>query len=147
MRLARWYPWGELYAFQRDLSRLFRDFFGETAEQEAGEEAAWAPLLDVSETPEAFLVRVEIPGVDKDKVELSVEQGVFTIRGERPAEPRAEGETCIRAERPAGRFVRTLALPESADPDKVTAGYRDGVLEVKIAKREAAKPRKIAISE
>ncbi len=146
MRLARWYPWGELYAFQRDLSRLFRDFFGEGPEQEPSEEAAWAPLLDVSETPEAFLIRVEIPGVDKEKVEVGVEQGVFTVRGERPAEPQAEGETCIRAERPAGRFMRTLNLPESADPDEVMASYRDGVLEVKIAKREAAKPRKIAIS-
>ena len=147
MRLARWYPWGELYAFQRDLGRLFRDFFGETPERETGEEAAWAPLLDVSETPDAFYVRVEIPGVDKEKVELSVEQGVFTIRGERPAEAQTAEETCIRAERPLGRFVRSIALPESADPQKVTATYRNGVLEVKIGKREAARARKIEITE
>ncbi len=136
-----------MYAFQRDLGRLFRDFFGEAPEREAGEEAAWAPLLDLSETPEAFYVRVEIPGVEKDKLELSVEQGVFTIRGERPPEAQAEEETCIRAERAVGRFARSIALPDSADPEKVSATYRNGVLEVQIGKREAAKARKIAITE
>ena len=147
MRLARWYPLGELHAFQRDLSGLFRDFFGEPPEEEAAEEAVWAPPLDVAEAPDAFVIRIEVPGVDKEKVELSVERGIFAVRGDRPPEPKAEGETCLRAERPAGRFARSLTLPESADPDAVTAVYRDGVLEVRIGKKEAAKPKKIAISE
>jgi len=136
-----------LYAFQRDLSRLFQDFLGETPEQEPGEEVAWSPLVDVSEKPEAFVIRVEIPGVDKDKLDMSVEEGVFTIRGERPAEPKAEGERCLRAERPSGLFKRSINLPETADPANVSASYRNGVIEVKVGKRETAKARKVAITE
>ena len=146
MRRTAFSPLRELVAMQNDLSRLFGDFFRDaTGQSDETPSGQWHPPMDVSETPDAFVIRAEIPGVEKDQLELSVENGVFTVRGERQREAQQEGESYVRVERATGPFKRSISLPPSADPEQVAARYRDGVLEVRIGKQEQSKPRRIAV--
>src|SRR3989337_2482358 len=100
MRRTAFSPLRELVAMQNDLSRLFGDFFRDaTGQSDETPSGQWHPPMDVSETPDAFVIRAEIPGVEKDQLELSVENGVFTVRGERQREAQQEGESYVRVER------------------------------------------------
>jgi HSP20 family protein len=105
------------------------------------------PALNVGSTKQSVEVFAFAPGVAPDKLELHLEKGVLTIAGERAPEPPAEQEqaTVHIDERYAGRFRRVVALPDDIDPNAVTARYRDGVLHISIARREAAQPRRITI--
>jgi len=102
------------------------------------------PALNAGLTPQKVDVYVFVPGIDKDALQVNIEQNLLTIRGERRVPP-AEGAAQYRKERFDGAFQRTLTLPEDADPEKAEASYRDGVLRISIERREAAKPRQITI--
>lgn len=108
--------------------------------------ADWRPLVDISETAEHYLIEAEIPGVKREDVRVGVEDGVLTIQGHRelPRADAAQGHQ-HRAERTGGRFARSFALPEFADPERITARVEDGVLSVAIAKRAAGGKRSIDI--
>jgi HSP20 family protein len=106
------------------------------------------PALNVGTTPEAVEVFVFAPGLDPAKIDVQLERGVLTVSGERPALPRPadDSRTTLHVnERFAGPFRRVLSLPEDADPDNVNAEYRDGVLRVRIARRQSVQPRRIAV--
>ena len=105
----------------------------------------WVPALDVYEEKDNYLVEVELPGITKDDVKLSLEQGTLTITGERKGETKNETAEAYHVERFQGRFQRTINLPESIAADKVKAQYKDGVLTVTLPKREEAKPKQIDI--
>lgn len=108
----------------------------------------WVPALDVVEKQDAYLVIAELPGVSQSKIELSFEQNVLTIRGEKDSilNPAADGELRVyAAERVAGAFERSIRLPEFVDSEKIAAELRDGLLTVTIPKAAAAQPRRIEI--
>jgi HSP20 family protein len=105
----------------------------------------WSPAVDVSETDDAVLVHVEIPGIDAKDLDLSVAGDVLTIRGEKKEEAQATGRQFHRVERRYGKFTRTLALPATVDADHVEATTRAGVLEVRLPKKEEAKARRVPI--
>jgi HSP20 family protein len=108
----------------------------------------WVPALDVIEKRDAYVVIVELPGVNQSKVELSFEQNILTIRGEKDSffDPTKDGELRVyAAERVAGPFERSIRLPEFVDSDQITAELRDGLLMVIVPKATAAQPRKIEI--
>ena len=107
--------------------------------------AAWSPVVDIEETDKNYMIRAELPGLDKDKVKVSVEDGVLMLSGERNLERKVEGKTFHRVERSHGTFSRSFTLPEDADTKKVNANYRDGLLEVSVTKREDAKPKAIEV--
>ena len=110
----------------------------------------WVPALDVVEKRDAYVVIVDLPGVSQSKVDLSFEQYVLTIRGEKasPFDPAKDGELRVyAAERVAGAFERSIRLPEFVDGDKISAELHDGLLTVTIPKASAAQPRKIAIKQ
>jgi HSP20 family protein len=107
----------------------------------------FAPSFEVKETPEAYVVRADMPGVKEDQVDVSLHNGVLSITGSRSAEDRKEGETYFVYERQYGSFSRSFALPETADPERVEAKLDGGVLSVTIAKRPEAKPKKIAFKK
>jgi HSP20 family protein len=128
---------------QSELNDLLRAFWG----VDQGAVAAWAPRLDVHESKDAYVVQADLPGVDKKDIQVSVEDGVLTLRGERKIEreDKAEDGAWHRVERRNGSFQRSLHLGEGVDVDQVKADYKDGVLTVQIPKKEAAKPKQITI--
>jgi HSP20 family protein len=127
---------------------MFEDFFG--APEEGGLPDFWAqgrfvPAVDVAENDEGLTLMAEIPGVSKDELDVSFEDGVLTLRGEKKEEEKREGTGWHRVERRYGRFERRIRLPEYVDVDKITARHADGVLTLTMPKAERAKPKSIAI--
>jgi HSP20 family protein len=117
----------------------FQFFFGRPA-------AAFAPAFEVKETADAFVVKADLPGVAEADLDIAVHQSVLTVAGHRQAEERKEGEAFSLYERQYGAFSRSFSLPELADGEKIAAKLESGVLTLTIAKKAAAKPRKIAVN-
>jgi HSP20 family protein len=139
---ARWMPQQDLNTLHNQLNRLFEPF-SRMAEEDlvAG---AWVPPVDVAETQEKIIVRAEVPGMRQEDIRIEYENGMLTIRGERKFE-KQQGVTYHRIERTHGNFSRSFTLPRTIDPEKITANYREGILEVEVPKKEEAKPRQIRI--
>jgi len=140
MTLVRWSPWKELEDMQRGLSHILDDnSFGAT------ETGRWVPAVDIRETDDAMLVQAELPGIDKKDVKLEVKDGVLTISGERNYEKDVKEENVHRIERSYGRFVRSFSLPTNVNTDKVEASMNNGILEIRLPKKETAKPKAITV--
>lgn len=145
--LTRWDPFKELDELQGRLSTLFgRAPIRKDAEREEQMTVVdWAPLVDVVETDKEYLIKAELPEVKKEEVKVTVQDDVLTISGERTREKEEEGKKFHRIERAYGSFSRSFTLPEDADPANVTADFKNGVLNVHIAKSERAKPKSIDV--
>jgi len=142
--LSRWDPFRDLMALQNDLTRFFGDTY---AGGEVGSRGTWAPFLDIAEDQEGFRISVDLPGMTADDVEITLNQNLLTIRGERKTGNEIKEENYHRVERRYGAFERTVSLPAQVDSDGIQADYSNGVLEVRVPKAEQAKPRKIKIGE
>jgi HSP20 family protein len=141
-----WNPFQELNELQNRLDTLF----GRTGLRPAnGEEtitlADWAPAVDVTEDDKEFIVKAELPGLKREEVKVTVEDGVVSISGERKAEKEEKTKKYHRVERSYGSFLRSFTLPEGCDPAKVNAEFKDGVLNVHLAKSPKAQPKAIEI--
>jgi HSP20 family protein len=147
MALIRWEPTRELQTIQQEMNRLFGTFFDAP---EGGGNAEgrrrWIPAMDVTEEGQEFVLRADLPGLREQDVNIEVEDNVLTISGERRSEHEDRKEGYYRVERAAGRFSRSLTLPEGVDPDSIQANFDNGVLTVRIPKPEERKPRRVAIS-
>ena len=139
--LNAWSGVGRLQDLQDEFERLFH-----LPTLTASASVPWVPALDVLEEKDSYVVHVELPGINKEDVKLSLEQGALTITGERKRETKNETVEAYHLERFQGRFQRTIRLPESIAADQVKAQYKDGVLTVTLPKREEAKPRQIDIA-
>lgn len=145
--ITRWNdPFRELDSFRTQMNRLFGEAFPtiRTGEEAPGL-AAWAPPVDISETPDQLVFHVELPGFTQEDLKLRAENGVLTLEGERKFEKESEKKAYHRVERAYGRFVRAFSLPVNVDPEKIHATLVDGVLTVELPKREEAKPKSIPI--
>ena len=131
-----WPTFGRLANLQDEWDRLFEAPL-----------TAWAPALDVHEDKDSFSVRVELPGMKREDIEVSLQDGALVISGERKEEKILEGTEVHRQERYYGRFSRALTLPAAVAGDKVKAQYKDGILTVTLPKAEEAKPKAITVSE
>jgi HSP20 family protein len=109
------------------------------------ESTGWVPSVDLIERDNEVVVRADLPGMSEKDVEVSVQDGVATIRGERKGESEEKGENCYCSERWAGSFSRSLMLPSGVDPEKSSASFQNGVLEIRFSKSKAASGRKIEI--
>lgn len=139
-------PSSMLQSLQQEVNDLFGDFFG-TWDEEAGElSRMWAPRMDISETDGEYRIKVDLPGVSKDEVDISVENHRLTIQGERKTETKEEGENILRVERARGSFYRSIPLPDAAVLDKAKAEFRNGTLTVRVPKSKEHQPKKISIS-
>lgn len=107
----------------------------------------WAPAVDVSETENEIVLHVEVPGVDKNDIDIQLHGDTLTLRGERKPQPQARGEHYHRVERRYGAWQRTFGLETRIDADAVAASYEDGVLTVRLPKHDAVKPRQIEIEK
>ncbi len=147
--LTRWNPFREMEEMQRRMSSLF-DWSpfrrgNLTADQENITVPEWAPLVDIAEDEKEYLIKVELPEVQKDEVRVTVEGGTLTISGERKAEKELKGRKYHRVERYYGRFERSFTIPDDAEADKVNAEFKDGVLRVRLTKTERAHPKQIEV--
>ena len=105
----------------------------------------WAPLVDVAEDDRQYVIKAELPEVRKEDVKVTLENGVLTLSGERRIEKEEQGKRYHRVERAYGTFLRSFTMPEDAEADQVTAEFRDGVLQIRIAKSEKARPKSIDV--
>lgn len=145
--LVRWDPARELDTLQSDVNRLFDSFFGRRGEPGGAAQARrrWVPAMDLVETDESLVLRADLPGLGRDDVEVEVKDGVLTVSGERRAEHEDKREGYHRVERSFGRFSRSLELPKGVDPESVSAGFENGVLEVRIPKPAERQPTRVEI--
>lgn len=154
--LAHWEPFAELERwspfreglFPRRLGRLFDELSRELTGREAAPIGQrMAPAVEISEDESQYTVTAELPGVKRDDVHVEMSEGVVTIRGEKRSEREEKKEQRRYVERSYGTFSRSFTLPRNADPDRIEAGFKDGVLTLAIPKTEEAKPRTINIKE
>ncbi|HEX2468894.1 MAG TPA: Hsp20/alpha crystallin family protein [Solirubrobacterales bacterium] len=142
MALVRWDPAREVDTLQSEVNRIFDTFFGGTNDTRA---RRWVPAMDLVETSDHLVLRADLPGMEKDDVNVDIKDGVLTVSGERKTEQEQKSEGFYRVERAFGSFSRSLTLPEGIDADKVEADFDKGVLEVRIPKPKERKPHRVAI--
>ena len=128
-----------------EMDELFHNRLASVLGGEGLHSVAWSPVVDIEETEQNYLIRVELPGLDKDKVKVVVENGVLTLSGERDLERKVEGKTFHRVERSHGTFSRSFTLPEDVDSESVVANFKDGLLEIHVAKHEKVLPKSIEV--
>jgi HSP20 family protein len=136
MTIVRYEPWALFGRLHRQLDQTFGD---------TDASVSWLPRVDVREETERFVVAADLPGVEGKDIEITADEGVLTIRGERRSGKKAAGEGYERVERASGTFLRRFTLPESADAGAIKATHVNGVLEVSIPKRPQAQPRRIEV--
>jgi HSP20 family protein len=142
MALVRWDPLRELATMEVDrLNRMFADFYSE------GFNRGWMPAVDVYETEgHEVVIKAELPDMKREDIQLTFENNVLTIKGERRASEAVKREQYQRIERLHGAFSRSFTLPATLDASKITASYKDGVLTVRLPQREEARPKQIEVS-
>jgi HSP20 family protein len=145
--LTRWDPFRELEDMQQRLSSVLgrRQQHGQGGAKESITVAEWAPIVDIAEDEKEYLVKAELPEITREEIKVTVENGMLVISGERKMEKEEKGKRFHRVERAYGRFARSFGLPDDADADKVKADFKDGLLTVRIAKSEAARPKQIEV--
>jgi HSP20 family protein len=149
MALVALEPLREMATLQNEMNRLFGTFFdtpaGGGTVPSGTAVRRWLPAMDLVETDDHFVLRADLPGLDEDDVRVELEDNVLTVAGERRADHEEKAEGFFRVERASGTFSRSLTLPEGIDPEAISATFDKGVLEVRIAKPEERKPRRVAI--
>jgi HSP20 family protein len=140
--LVRWEPFREIAALQNDMGRLMGAFLG----QGNGEtERTWVPAVDAWETENELVYAFDLPGIPEDKIAVEFDDGSLTVSGERERTHEVKDEGFYRYERRFGSFTRTVGLPQGVTESDVNADYRDGVLQITVAKPEQPKPRRIQV--
>jgi HSP20 family protein len=148
MAIVRWWdPTREMSSLQDRMDRIFGETFGPPMFQASPPApGGWSPAVDIRETDQEIVLEVELPGVTREQVRVEVDDGILHLRGERKFEKEVKEENYHRVERSYGTFHRSFSLPDTVDPDKVAAELKDGVLQVRLGKREQAKPKQIQVA-
>ena len=146
MALIRWEPVRELNSIQSEMNRLFGNVFDSPTPANGTSLRRWVPAMDLVESGDEFVLRADLPGLSEDDVNIELDDSVLTVSGERKSQHEERKNGYYRVERAAGRFSRTLRLPEGVDPEAIKASVENGVLEVRIPKPEPRKPHKVAIT-
>lgn len=142
--MTRWNP-TVAYLNREPFSRLFDTFFGDLPSEDVASRS-WVPPVDIQETEDGYKLQAELPGLTKDDVQITLENNVLRLSGERKLEKDAQKEGYHRIERTYGSFARSFALPQQVNGEAVQAAFDNGVLTITVPKAETAKPRKISIS-
>ena len=140
--LVRWEPFREIATLQNEMSRLMNSVMsgnGETSTR------TWVPAVDVWEKEDELVYAFDLPGIPEEKISVEFEDGALIVSGERERTEEVSGERFYRFERRFGSFTRTIGLPQGTNEDSIKAAYKDGVLEIHVAKPEEPKPRRIQI--
>ena len=143
--VTRWNPAAAAYLTREPLSRLFDTFFNDLQGEEVSNRS-WVPPVDIQETADGYKLQAELPGLTKDDINITLENNVLRLAGERKFEKDVKKENYHRVERTYGTFTRAFALPQQVTAEGVQAAFENGVLTITVPKAEQAKPRKIEIS-
>lgn len=143
MSLIRWDPFDDLASLRESMDKLFEEFTTRRPREVAP--AVWPPAVDVYETPNDVVVRVELPGIDPKDVDIQVTQDALTIKGQYKSEQEEKGRNYYTRELRSGSFVRTLALPGDIQSDQAKASYRNGIFEIRVPKGERVKPKSVKV--
>jgi HSP20 family protein len=144
MAATRWDPFRELLTLQERLDKMYRDM-ERTRKEEDFVSSEWRPPVDIFESGETFVLKLEIPEVDKESIDIKINDDELTIKGERKLEPGIEPESYHRMERGYGTFSRSFSLTRTIDPSKIKASVKDGILRIELPKKEEVKPKQIKI--
>ena len=145
MALVRFDPFRDLAVLQDRMNRLFNEAYNPRQSDDLMSRGTWTPAVDIFEVDGALVLKAELPDMRREDIDVSVENNMLTIRGERKLDGEIKQENFHRVERAYGSFVRSFSLPNTVDAGKIGADYKNGVLTVKLPFREEAKPRTINV--
>lgn len=146
MNLVKFSPFRNAIDFPHGLNTLFdHSFFNPVGTEGESKVSHWNPRVDIFENDEAFVIKAEIPGVDKKDITVDFQRGLLVLKGERNREEETKEENYYRKERFFGKFQRTFKLREDIDPEKIKADFKDGVLKIDIPKPEKQQPKQITV--
>jgi HSP20 family protein len=146
--MIRWQPINDPSTWNRGVDRLFNEFLGRSLSQVGDETSAsgsWSPAVNILEKNDAIVITADLPGLKAEDVEVTVDNGVLTLRGQRSFEEASEGEAYHRVERWYGSFERTFTIPSSVDPTKIEARFTNGEMAISLPKRDESKPRSVKV--
>ena len=146
MSIVRYDPFRDLRTLQEEVNRLFSTNLTRAFDDEGIGRGAWAPSVDIYENKDQIVLEAELPGMNQEDFDLSIENNVLTLRGERKFEKTAESDNYHRVERSYGAFTRSFTLPQTVSAEGASAEYNNGVLRVTLPKREEVKARRIQVS-
>jgi HSP20 family protein len=145
MALIRWTPLRHMMSFRDEMDRVLDDFYGRMAPARETYEGDWLPAMDMKETDNEITASIELPGLSKDDIKVSVKNDVLTISGEKKQEKIEEKDNVHRVERSYGYFKRSVTLPVEVDSEKVKAAFKDGILKITLPKTESKRIKEIPI--
>src|SRR2546421_2055712 len=146
MSIVRYDPFRDLRSLQEEVNRLFTGNMARSFDDEGIARGSWSPNVDIYENKDQIVLEAELPGMKREDFELSVENNVITLRGERHFEKKDDTDNYHRVERAYGSFTRSFTLPQTVSGDGAIAEYRNGVLRVTLPKREETKARRIEVT-
>src|SRR4029079_11043447 len=146
MGIVRYDPFRDLRTLQEEVNRLFSSNLGRSFGDEGIGRGAWAPSVDIYENKDQIVLEAELPGMNQEDFDLSIENSVITLRGERKFEKTDDSDNYHRVERSYGSFTRSFTLPQTVSAEDAKAEYSNGVLRVTLPKREETKARRIEIT-
>ncbi len=141
MRVKVFEPFRSFKPLHGDFDRLFNEF----AKGPESESTVWSPYVDVYETENGYILKAEIPGINREDIKLDINKNTLTLKGEKKFEEKVERDKYIRVERRYGTFSRSFTLSDKVDKENISANYKDGVLEITMPKKEEAKPKEIKV--
>ena len=143
--ITPWRPFGDLERMKSEMDRVWDSFFATKPAVKTGESGEWYPSLDITETKNDILVKAEIAGMDPKDIDISLNNDILTIKGEKKQEKEEKEENYHLVERSYGKFVRSVKLPGEVKSDKINASYKNGVLNITLPKSEEAKKKEVKI--
>ncbi len=144
--LTRWEPFREFATLQDRMNRLFRESYNDAGRDESLTTSSFAPAVDVYEDEHKVTLKIEVPGINENDIDIRVENNTLTVHGQRNIEKEEKEENYRRVERQYGSFTRTFTLPPTVDNDNVSATYDRGVLKISLPKKAEAKPKQIKVN-
>jgi HSP20 family protein len=146
MNITRYDPWNSLQDWRQEMERMFHPLHQQDESTSHLVSGDWAPAVDIKEETDHYLIRADIPGVKPEDIEITMENGVLSIRGERQFEETEERNNFRRVERSHGVFYRRFSLPENTDAEAIEATGKDGVIEITIPKTADKQPKRIEVT-
>lgn len=145
MAIVRWSPFRSILSLRDEMDRLLNEFYGPMPPTTESYEGDWCPAMDLNETDNELIATIELPGMKREDIKVTVSDGVLTVSGEKKQEKVEQDESRHRIERTYGYFKRSVSVPAEIDTSKVKAVYKDGVLKVTMPKLEEKKTKEIPV--